>query len=216
MKINEVEAQVGITKKNIRFYEEQGLLAPRRNANNGYREYGGEDVAALRRIKLMRKLGVPIAEIRQMQEGIHTVGDGMRRHLVTLEREKRNLEQAQKLCERLREEETLLGELDAESLLTEMERLEQAGATFQNKQTRDIGIRFAAPVAVAAVMVVLLAGLTALMAWAFFTDPASSPPAWLAIILAAVPVAAIGGILLALYQRIKEIMKGEFDDAKKY
>lgn len=28
MKINEVEAQVGITKKNIRFYEEQGLIAP--------------------------------------------------------------------------------------------------------------------------------------------------------------------------------------------
>ena len=28
MKINEVEAQVGITKKNIRFYEEQGLLSP--------------------------------------------------------------------------------------------------------------------------------------------------------------------------------------------
>ncbi len=28
MRINEVEAQVGITKKNIRFYEEQGLLLP--------------------------------------------------------------------------------------------------------------------------------------------------------------------------------------------
>ena len=28
MKINEVEALVGITKKNIRFYEEQGLLKP--------------------------------------------------------------------------------------------------------------------------------------------------------------------------------------------
>ena len=38
MKINEVEALAGITKKNIRFYEEQGLLSPRRNADNGYRE----------------------------------------------------------------------------------------------------------------------------------------------------------------------------------
>ena len=28
MKINEVEALVGITKKNIRFYEEKGLLSP--------------------------------------------------------------------------------------------------------------------------------------------------------------------------------------------
>ena len=58
MKINEVEALVGITKKNIRFYEEQGLLSPRRNSENGYRDYGEADVAALRQIKLLRsKLG---------------------------------------------------------------------------------------------------------------------------------------------------------------
>ena len=35
MKINEVEALVGITKKNIRFYEEQGLLSPRRDSSKG-------------------------------------------------------------------------------------------------------------------------------------------------------------------------------------
>ena len=92
MKINEVEAQVGITKKNIRFYEEQGLLSPRRNSENGYRDYGEAEVAILRRIKLMRKLGVPLEEIRRMQAG-GTVADGMRRHLVTLERERRSLEQ---------------------------------------------------------------------------------------------------------------------------
>ena len=34
LKINEVEALVGITKKNIRFYEAEGLLAPRRNSEN--------------------------------------------------------------------------------------------------------------------------------------------------------------------------------------
>jgi len=32
MKINEVEALVGITRKNIRFYESEGLLSPRRRA----------------------------------------------------------------------------------------------------------------------------------------------------------------------------------------
>ena len=60
LKINEVEALVGITKKNIRFYEAEGLLTPRRNSENGYRDYGDEDVAVLRRIKLMRKLGLPL------------------------------------------------------------------------------------------------------------------------------------------------------------
>ena len=74
LKINEVEALVGITRKNIRFYEAEGLLSPRRNSQNGYRDYGNAEVEALRRIKLLRKLGVPLEEIRQMQQGVHTVG----------------------------------------------------------------------------------------------------------------------------------------------
>ena len=43
MKIKQVEELVGITSKNIRFYEEQGLLQPRRT-ENGYRDYRTEDV----------------------------------------------------------------------------------------------------------------------------------------------------------------------------
>ena len=66
MKINEVEAAVGVTKKNIRFYEEEGLISPRREPGNGYRSYSEADVERLRRIKLLRKLDVPLAEIRQM------------------------------------------------------------------------------------------------------------------------------------------------------
>ena len=69
MKINEVEAAVGVTKKNIRFYEEEGLITPSREPGNGYRSYSQADVERLRRIKLLRKLDVPLAEIRQMLEG---------------------------------------------------------------------------------------------------------------------------------------------------
>ena len=87
MKINEVEALVGITKKNIRFYEKEGLLSPGRNSDNGYRDYGEAEVQILRRIKLLRKLGLPLEEIRQMEQGHHTVSDSIRRHLITLDRE---------------------------------------------------------------------------------------------------------------------------------
>lgn len=48
MKINEVEAAVGVTKKNIRFYEEEGLISPRREPGNGYRSYSEADVERLR------------------------------------------------------------------------------------------------------------------------------------------------------------------------
>ena len=67
MKINEVEQAIGITKKNIRFYEEQGLLKPSRNSANGYRDYSKEDVDTLCQIKLLRKLGIPIEEIKKLQ-----------------------------------------------------------------------------------------------------------------------------------------------------
>ena len=68
MKINQVEELVGITKKNIRFYEDQGLINPNRNLENGYREYSLDDVKILNQIKLLRRLEVPIEEIRKLQQ----------------------------------------------------------------------------------------------------------------------------------------------------
>ena len=216
MKINEVEALVGITKKNIRFYEEKGLLCPVRNSENGYRDYGQAEVEELRRIKLLRKLGIPIEEIRRMQEGKQTVGDGMRRHLVTLERDRQNIDEAVRLCRLLQEREIPLGELDAEDVLAEMERLEQSGASFQNRQRQDVRIRYVAPVAIAAVAVVLLGALMGLLVWGILYDPAAAPPPALTAVLMAGPGLLIVGVLLALFQRVKEIGKGEIDDAKQY
>ena len=216
LKINEVEALVGITKKNIRFYEEKGLLSPSRNSDNGYRDYGEEEVAVLRRIKLMRKLGVPIDEIRRMQEGAQTVGDGMRRHLVTLERERQNLEESVRLCELLKERTEPLNDLDAAAVLTELEKLEQSGTTFPNKQRQDVRIRYVAPIVVAVVMVILLTALIGLFVWGFAEDPAAAPPLALAAVFIAIPSLLICGVLFALFQRIREIGKGEIDDAKKY
>lgn len=216
MKINEVETQVGITKKNIRFYEEQGLLTPRRNSENGYREYDQREVDTLRQIKLLRKLGVPLAEIRRMQEG-GTVADGMRRHLITLERERRDLEQAIGLCQTLKDLEERLESLDAAVLLDQMEQMEKTGTTFQNKQIRDTKpIRYAAPAAAALCMTVLMVGTIVLMVWAYAADPTQAPPLPLMALLTAIPAVVILGVLLALYQRIREIQKGEADDAKNY
>ena len=216
MKINEVEAQVGITKKNIRFYEEQGLLSPRRDSSNGYRDYGEAEVAVLRQIKLMRKLGVPLEEIRRMQAG-GTVADGMRRHLVTLERDRKSLEQSIQLCQSLKDREERLEALDAAALLEEMERLEQAGATFQDRQKGDLKpVRYAGAVVMALLTTALMAALIVLMVWGFTVDPTDAPPLALLVVLVAIPAVIILGVLLALFQRIKEIQKGEEDDAKNY
>lgn len=216
MKINEVEALVGITKKNIRFYEEQGLLAPRRNTDNGYRDYGEEEVLRLRQIKLLRKLGVPIEEIRRMFSGAHTLEDGMRRHLITLERERQNLEQSICLCRELQSAELTLDTLDSAAILERMEAMEKQGATFQNKQNRDIRIRYVAPVVVAVLMVGLMAALSLLLVWAKIAVPEDSPPWGFLAVTVGIFLAIGAGVVLALIQRIREIGKGEIDDAKHY
>lgn len=216
MKINEVEALAGITKKNIRFYEEQGLLSPRRNPENGYRDYGSEEVQVLRRIKLLRKLDVPIDEIRLMLQGTHTVGDGMRRHLITLERAQRNLHQAMALCQELTGQDIPISQLDTEALLSRMEALEASGTSFRDVTSRDIRGRYIAPVAVAAAVVSVMAALIGLIFWAVSIDPEQAPPIWAVAVIVSF-FAAIGiGTLAALAQRIQEIRKGEIDDAKKY
>lgn len=216
MKINEVEALVGITRKNIRFYESEGLLTPRRDSENGYRDYGGEEVRVLLRIKLLRKLGVPLEEIRRMQSGVQTVGDGMRRHLVSLERDRDNLEQAIRFCARLTERQERLADLDAEGILEDMEAAEHSGTTFQNKQRRDVRVRYIAPVTVAVIMVLLMGGLIGLMLWCVSVGVSEAPPALMLAVMILMALAVIAGVVLALIQRIREIGKGEIDDARNY
>ena len=63
---------------------------------------------------------------------------------------------------------------------------------------------------------VLMVAIIALMVWAFTVAPADAPPLALLVVLVALPGVVILGVLLALFQRIKEIQKGEEDDAKNY
>ena len=151
-----------------------------------------------------------------MQSGVHTVGDGMRRHLVSLERNRENLEQAIRLCGGLTDCSARLEDLDAENLLTRMEAMEQEGTTFQNKQRSDIRIRYVAPLVIAGTMTALLAGLMALLVWVFLLDPVDGLPLPLLLISLAVLLLVAGGVLAALIQRLREIGKGEIDDAKDY
>ena len=216
MKINEVEALVGITKKNIRFYEEQGLLSPGRNAENGYREYGDTEVQILRGIKLLRKLGVPIEEIRQMRNGKLTVADGMRRHLVSLEREQRNLEQSMILCQELLSVDGTLMTLDTVKILSRMEDLEKGGTSFRNRQEQDTRIRYVAPVVVTVLTVLLMIGMSVLFLGTYRLSPEDAPPLWFLWIIIGGFAAVGGGVILALMQRIHEIGKGEIDDAIRY
>ena len=55
MTIKEIETLSGLPRANIRYYESEGLIAPKR-AENGYREYSQADAEVLLRVKLLQAL----------------------------------------------------------------------------------------------------------------------------------------------------------------
>ncbi|MGN1148661.1 MAG: MerR family transcriptional regulator [Lachnospiraceae bacterium] len=213
MKINEVEQAIGITKKNIRFYEQQGLLKPSRNLNNGYRDYSPEDITALRQIKLLRKLGIPIEDIKKLQNHYLTLEDCLRRHLISLERESKNLEAVQKFCHRLLSEDASLENMDVEQLLTDMDSMEEGGTRFVNIQKKDKRLLKRNALFAATVFILFMLMIIGLMLWATAQE---SIPLIILILFIGIPSVCIGGTLLALKERLKEIEGGELDEASKY
>lgn len=76
--------------------------------------------------------------------------------------------------------------------------------------------RYIGAFAASAVMVILMVGLILLMAWGFKAEPEGAPPMPIVVLIVALPVTVIIGVLVSLIQRIREIKKGEVDDARKF
>lgn len=214
MRIKHVEELVGITGKNIRFYEAQGLLAPRR-AENGYREYGQEDIDRLLKIKLFRKLGVSIESIGELLRGTIRLEDCLDRHLDELDRQKENLTRIQAVVSQIIASHSTLQNLDIDNCLEQVEQLEKEGVHFMEveKKNRQRKKRTGA-----IVVSVLMLTLTVIVPMAVLflvnrVDPIPGGVFW-GYLLVSVPVAA--AILVALAKRLKEIKGGEEDEAVKY
>ena len=214
MKIYQVEELVGITKKNIRFYEDQKLLCPKRNPQNDYREYSLEDVRQLEKIKLLRKLSVPIEEIRLIQNGKLSLTQSMNRQIERIEKEEQSAQVMKELCARLRDETTDLKTLKASFYLTEMDKMESQGTKFKDIQKEDIN-RKKKSGAVAAAGVFCLILIISFIATLFvYRDaPVILGPV---IVTGVILIGLFVGIIIALIQRIKEINGGEEYDARNY
>lgn len=70
-KIGEIAALYSVSPDSLRYYEEIGLLTPRRDAN-GYRMYSIEDIWRLNVIRDMLKLDFPTGQIKEYL-GAHTL-----------------------------------------------------------------------------------------------------------------------------------------------
>ena len=63
MHVNELAKLAGAEAHVVRYYTQTGLLSPRRNPNNRYREYRDTDVSRLRFIRRARRLGFTLQDI---------------------------------------------------------------------------------------------------------------------------------------------------------
>src|SRR5215471_19883923 len=99
--IAELAREFGITARTIRFYEDEGLIKPRRQGLT--RLYSTHDRTRLSWILRGKRLGFSLAEIKELLDlyqvdrtGVHQLRELLRRsrlHIAELERRRRDLDQ---------------------------------------------------------------------------------------------------------------------------
>ena len=65
MRIGELAARTGTSRRLLRYYEEEGLISPGR-AENGYREYDERFVDRVSQIRGLLDAGLPVRIIKQL------------------------------------------------------------------------------------------------------------------------------------------------------
>ena len=103
--ISDLAREFGITPRTIRYYEDQGLLQPRREGR--MRIYGRADRARLKLTLRGKRLGLSLAQIKElidMYDGRHDSAPQLRRFLSVLEERRRTLEQQRRDIEAVLDE----------------------------------------------------------------------------------------------------------------
>lgn len=118
--INQVEKITGVSKRNIRFYEKEGLLLPKRNSGNGYRVYDETEIQRIKVIKMLRMLDMPLEEIKKVLEEEQLLSYAIVNQQLELERRRKELQAAIVFCKQLKSFE--LETLDVDDCLNKIEQ----------------------------------------------------------------------------------------------
>jgi len=107
MSIGELAKDFDITPRSIRFYEEQGLLSPKRTGQN--RVYSSKDKVRLKLVLRGKRLGFSLAEIKTLFELYDTSNNSIAQlqTMLTLTEQKRAV-----LEQQLDDIQMLMNELD--------------------------------------------------------------------------------------------------------
>ena len=102
IRIGDMANLFGVTLRTLRFYEDKGLISPKREGNT--RLYSRRDISRLKLIMLGRKVGFSLREVKQIMdlydpEGrnikqLRTLVDKSERQMVKLEKQRESVEEA--------------------------------------------------------------------------------------------------------------------------
>ena len=120
MTSKEMEIRSGVPRANIRYYEAEGLLAPARSGN-GYRDYSEEDLRTLEKIKLLRRLGVTIEELRALRDGKADLAALLDRRLAEVGGQRAALGRVERVCGDLRRSGATFAGLDPGKYLADLD-----------------------------------------------------------------------------------------------
>lgn len=130
MTIKEIENLTEMNRANIRFYEREGLIEPKR-MDNGYRDYSQDDLQILLRIKLLRSLHISVEEIKAIKEGSKDLMDTLSNQILKLDQDKKDVSYAQNVCSAIQNDRVSFAELDAKKYLDGINRtMTETGSSY--------------------------------------------------------------------------------------
>ena len=122
MTIKDVESRTGLARSNIRFYEKEELIHPKRT-ENGYRDYSDEDVSMLKKIAWLRTLGISIEDIRKIITYKLSLQQAIQSRSISLQDEITNLRNVKHICEHILQDRDIdFDHLDVEAFTPNLKK----------------------------------------------------------------------------------------------
>lgn len=140
MKIQDVEQRTGLDRATIRYYEKEQLLVPERS-ENGYRNYSEENVDLLQKIKLLRKLGIPLNAIKNLEQGSDCLSDVLSNQILILDQQIRSDSAAKSVCQELLDIRAQYRALDSSFYLQKLVSQEEHGAFSEETKAEQHPVR---------------------------------------------------------------------------
>lgn len=129
MTIKEVEQLLDVPRATVRFYEKEGLINPGREVN-GYRDYSEDDVERLKKIIILRKIGIAIEDINDLFDGAKSMDEVLDINIQNLHKQMEELKGAIKLSQKMKDDTVQITSMDVDAYWNTIEEEEKQGNQF--------------------------------------------------------------------------------------